>query len=107
MFLFQNPNTTNSIWIVLIVVVLIAAAASSEELIPRVVLGIVRVLGRTPVVASNTKGVLISHKAPCGDVILLPLKKAVPLRFKIKTCSLLNAVTLRTPALTGWPFSSR
>ena len=106
MFLFQNPYATNPIWIVLIVVVLIAAT-SREELVPRVVLGIVRVLGRTPVVASNTKGVLINRKAPCGDVILLLLKKAVPLRFKIKTCSLLNAVTLRTPALTGWPFSSR
>jgi len=73
-FLFQNPYATNAIWIVLIVVVLIAAA-HREELVPRVVLRIVRVLGRTPVVASNTKGVLISRKASRGDVILLPFKK--------------------------------
>ena len=51
--LFKTPRTTDTQLVVLIVVVLIAAA-STEVLVPRVVLGIARVLGRTPVVACNS-----------------------------------------------------
>jgi hypothetical protein len=54
LILFKTPSTPNTIVIVLIVVVLVAATGG-EVLVPRVVLGIVRVLGRTPVVASNSK----------------------------------------------------
>ena len=40
--------------VILIVVILIAAATGREVLVPRVVLWIAGVLGRTPVVASNS-----------------------------------------------------
>ena len=83
--LFEIPNTTNPVFVVLIVVVLIAAADRVEVLLPRVVLWIVRVLGRTPVVTSYSKvftsqqGVLLKH-----DFTTQIKNRAVPLRFQIK-----------------------